>query len=185
MVNNTYHYNGKAYPIGGIINGDIDNMTLTGGNTAMIYELEADGGYKIALSDKYGLMVETDNKLAMAICVAKIMVGQSIYVHSSTPQDFRKVLSVTEREGKHINIPRDIFVLNNVYVTRNFRQNNYNIEDERTRKETCLSRSKDKKVYKIKLCCNRQEERFDYWCEAKGKYLIQPECWNCDLYRKK
>lgn len=184
MVNNNYNHLGKDYPIGGLINGEIDNMVLTGGQEDDIYDFVIEGGYNISLSDKYGLMVQTDNKLFIAICVSEIKEGQLIYASSGIIFDGKKILSITKRRGKHISIPKPMFILNRIYVTSKFRAENFHLEDEKLKKDTCMHRSKEKVAYKIKFCCSPEQERMDYHCEARNIKLIQPVCWNCDLYKK-
>lgn len=184
MVNNVYNYLGKDYPIGGIINGELDNLVFSGGQEEDIYDFQLEGGYQIALSDRYGLMVETDNKIFIAVCSSEVKIGQLVYVASGIPFDSKKVLSIVKRRGKHINIPKHPFVLNRIYVSARFREENYDIQNELIRKDTCLHRSKEKVAYMIKPCCSPEVERLDYHCNARNVKLIQPLCWNCDLYKK-
>jgi hypothetical protein len=185
MVDNKYNYLGKDYSIGAVINGELDGVVFTGGQPSEVFDVVLADGYKVSLSNKYGLFVLTANQTFVAIKASEVVAGQLIYIASSTNFETKAVQSVTKRMGKEVTIPKTLFVLNGVYVTTQFRNENYDAQVDAERKSTCIHRSKEQKVYKVHYCCSPEQERLDYFCEAKQVLLIQPQCWKCELYKKK
>lgn len=188
MINNNYNYLGKDYSIGGIINGELDNMVFTGGEECEVWEIELENGYKIALSEKYALFIFIgDTRVSKSKSVTMLEIGQRVYIQTAIPFDSKKIVNINKRLGKNINIPKQMFILNKMYVSTKFNKSddNYDANLEGTKRESCAHRSPEKMVNKIEFCCKPVEERLDFHCSAKNVFLIQPMCWNCDLYKEK
>lgn len=184
MINNNYNYQGKDYAMGGIINGEIDNMTITGGQESEIYEVSLDNGNFIRISPKYGLFVRIGGDTYSAFSVASLKVGDCIYNVNSDKQSCSPIISINKVVGKHIEIPKQSFLLNNIYVSTVFKERSPDIAQDAKNRDSCTHRSKEMIQHTITSCCSTHE-RHDYFCEAKKIYLTQPVCWNCDIYKTK
>lgn len=184
MVNNNYNYQGKDYAIGGLINGEIDGVTLTGGEETDIYEIELETGHKIALSSKYGLFILLPSKMYASYNVTGIKIGDCAYIKDNPLSEKHKISSITKRKGKNINIPKQHFILNGFYVGTVFQDRSPDITIDVQNRDNCVHRSKEMIQHTITSCCSTHE-RHDYFCEAKKIYLTQPICYNCEQYKKK
>jgi len=59
------------------------------------------------------------------------------------------------------------------------------IEEQNRKHSTCIFRSVEQVTKDIPICCGRSQKMTEFWCEAKGIFLNQPICWECNLYKAK
>lgn len=118
MINSDYIVNGRPYALGGLINGEVDNIVFTSGGDCDVYDVVTEKG-KVAIAEGYGVTVTKSrfDKANETINVSELDATDFILTNSG---DYVPVISTTKRNGKKINIPKDAFCLNNIVVTRNF-----------------------------------------------------------------
>lgn len=185
MINNAYLLDGKEYMLGGLINGQVDNMIITTVGRADIYEIAFDSGHVISLSDRYSLFIQQiEGVKAVFRSVSNLQVGDKIFLHLLP---IATIVKISKRKGEDITIPKRFFILNCCYVTtdKNFEVPQPDMKEQVRKIDSCKFRSSEQIVKEIPLCCGRTMSRKDFYCEKKRILLTQPVCWSCELYEEK
>lgn len=113
MVENNYIREGKSYPIGGLVNGEIDGLIITKGEIVDIYDIFLSDG-KVSISNLYSL-VTLEEESWHTTRAQLLKVGMRV-VH--VDNSIAEIKNIEIRKGREIKIPKGLIGLNTYLVAQ-------------------------------------------------------------------